>query len=81
MLDPDACAGIAVQRPDDQRNPVEKETLRTTFAANKRPAEIVVYAGTMHGWCPPDSRVYNAAQADRAWARMLALFEASLRKA
>jgi carboxymethylenebutenolidase len=72
---------IAVAENDDQRNPVEKEALRTTFAANKRLAEIEVYAGTMHGWCPPDSRVYNAAQADRAWARMLALFEASLRKA
>jgi carboxymethylenebutenolidase len=32
----------------------------------------------MHGWCPPDSKVYNQAQADRAWERMLALFQKAL---
>ncbi|MES2339726.1 MAG: dienelactone hydrolase family protein [Pseudomonadota bacterium] len=69
---------IAVAENDDKRNPVEKETLRTTFAANKRPAEIEVYAGTMHGWCPPDSKVYNATQANRAWDRQLALFRKAL---
>lgn len=72
---------VAVAENDDKRNPVEKETLRTTFAANKLGAEIEVYPGTMHGWCPPDSRVYNAAQADRAWERLLKLFEGSLGKA
>lgn len=69
---------IALAENDDKRNPVEKETLRASFAANNRPAEIEVYAGTMHGWCPPDSRVYNGEQADKAWARMLALFEKAL---
>ena len=42
------------------------------------PAEIEVYAGALHGWCPPDSRVYNEAQAERAWSRLLALFETAL---
>ena len=42
------------------------------------PAEIEVYTGTKHGWCPPDSRVYDAAQADKAWGRMLELFKTSL---
>ncbi len=69
---------IAIAENDDARAPTEKDTLRTAFAAAKLPAEIEVYPGTMHGWCPPDSRVYNAAQADRAWARMLALFETAL---
>ena len=32
----------------------------------------------MHGWCPPDSRVYNEAQAERAWSRLLALFASAL---
>jgi carboxymethylenebutenolidase len=32
----------------------------------------------MHGWCPPDSKVYNHAQAERAWSRMLALFQKRL---
>ena len=69
---------IAIAANDDARSPADKDTLRTAFAAAKLPAEIEVYQGTMHGWCPPDSRVYDAAQADRAWSRMLALFGAAL---
>ena len=52
--------------------------LREAFAQAKLPAEIEVYAGTLHGWCPPDSQVYNAEQAEKAWARMLALFKTAL---
>lgn len=69
---------IAIAENDDARAPTDKETLRTAFAAARLPAEIEVYAGTMHGWCPPDSHVYNAAQADKAWGRMLALFGTAL---
>jgi dienelactone hydrolase len=69
---------IAIAANDDARSPTDKDVLRTSFAAVKRPAEIAVYDGTMHGWCPPDSRVYNAAQADKAWNRMLALFSTAL---
>lgn len=69
---------FAVAENDDQRNPQEKETVRAAFAAAKLPAEIEVYAGTMHGWCPPDSKVYNQVQADKAWARQLALFKRAL---
>lgn len=69
---------IAIAANDDARSPTEKDTLKAAFAAAKLPAEIEVYQGTMHGWCPPDSRVYNAAQADKAWGRMLALFETAL---
>ena len=69
---------FAVAANDDQRNPQEKETVRAAFAAAKLPAEIEVYEGAMHGWCPPDSKVYNQAQAERAWARQLALFGRAL---
>ncbi|WP_010545628.1 dienelactone hydrolase family protein [Sphingomonas elodea] len=65
---------LAVAENDDARAPGDKEALRTAFVAAKVPAEIEVYAGAMHGWCPPDSRAYNAAQADRAWDRLLATF-------
>ena len=65
---------FAIAENDDARAPGDKDALRTAFTAAKVPAEIEVYAGTMHGWCPPDSRVYNAAQADRAWDRLLATF-------
>ncbi len=69
---------FAIAGNDDARSPGDKDALRTAFAAAKLPAEIEVYKGTMHGWCPPDSKVYDAAQADRAWARMLALFGKAL---
>ncbi|RZM06823.1 MAG: dienelactone hydrolase family protein, partial [Sphingomonas sp.] len=69
---------IAIAENDDQRAPTDKDTLRADFAAAKLLAEIEVYAGTKHGWCPPDSRVYDAAQADKAWGRMLALFGRTL---
>ena len=69
---------IAIAANDDARAPTDKDTLRTAFAAAKRPAEVEVYAGTMHGWCPPDSHVYDAAQANRAWDRMLVLFGKAL---
>jgi carboxymethylenebutenolidase len=69
---------VAIAVNDDERQPEAKNVLRDSFAAAKLPAEIEVYAGAMHGWCPPDSRVYNPEQAEKAWARMLALFERSL---
>ncbi len=69
---------IAIAANDDARAPTEKDVLRAAFAAAKRPAEIEVYPETMHGWCPPDSKVYNPVQADRAWGRMLALFATAL---
>jgi carboxymethylenebutenolidase len=69
---------FAVAENDDQRNPGEKDRLRETYAAAKLPAEIEVYAGAMHGWCPPDSRVYNQAQAERAWERLLSLLKTAL---
>ena len=47
--------------------------LRAAYVAAKLPAEIEVYPAD-HGWCPPDSRAYDRAQAERAWSRQLALF-------
>ena len=69
---------IAIAENDDQREPETKNVLRESFAKTRLPAEIEVYAGTMHGWCPPDSHVYNKEQAEKAWSRMLALFSNSL---
>jgi carboxymethylenebutenolidase len=69
---------IAIADNDDQKEPAAKDTLRTAFAAVKRPAEIEVYTGAMHGWCPPDAPAYNKEAAEKAWARQLALFEKAL---
>ena len=69
---------FAIAENDDQKDPEAKTVLRDVFAAAGLPAEIEVYAGTLHGWCPPDSAVYHEAQAERAWSRLLALFETAL---
>jgi carboxymethylenebutenolidase len=69
---------IAIASNDDARSPNDKTTLRETFAKANLPAEIEVYADAAHGWCPPDSRVYNEAQAEKAWSRLLALYGKAL---
>lgn len=69
---------IAIAENDDANEPEAKETLREHFAANGLDAEIEVYAGAQHGWCVPDSAVYHEEQAERAWSRMLALFDKAL---
>jgi carboxymethylenebutenolidase len=69
---------IAIAENDDKRSPNEKDVLKETFAKAKLPAEIEVYAGAAHGWCPPDSQVYNEPQAEKAWSRLLALYGKAL---
>ncbi len=68
---------FAVAENDDQRDPTAKDVLKATFAAAKLPAEIEVYAAA-HGWCPPDSAVYDEKLAERAWSRLLVLFKTAL---
>jgi len=69
---------IAIAANDDQRAPKDKDVMKETFAAAKLPAEIEVYEGAAHGWCPPDSGVYNEPQAEKAWSRLLALYGKAL---
>lgn len=69
---------IAIAENDDQREPQAQDTLRKAFADAGLPAEIGVYAGTKHGWCPPDAAVYDHDQAEKAWGRLLALFGSAL---
>jgi carboxymethylenebutenolidase len=69
---------IAIAANDDARSPNEKTVLKETFTAAKLPAEIEVYENAAHGWCPPDSGVYNEPQAEKAWTRLLALYSKAL---
>jgi len=69
---------VAIAANDDAREPAVKDTLRAAFAQAQRPAEIEVYSGTKHGWCPTDSPVYDHDQAEKAWSRALALFARAL---
>ena len=68
---------IAIADNDDKSRPGEKDVLKDTFGKAKLSAEIEVYMGA-HGWCPPDSQVYNREESERAWARLLALYGKAL---
>jgi carboxymethylenebutenolidase len=69
---------IAIAVNDDARSPTDKSVLKDTFTRASLPAEIEVYADAAHGWCPPDSRVYNQVQAEKAWSRLLVLYGKAL---
>jgi carboxymethylenebutenolidase len=70
--------GIAAN--DDMRQPDAKVKLKEAFPA----AEIEVYSGSNHGWCVPDMPaqngmpIYNKPDAERAWAKLVALYAAAL---
>jgi carboxymethylenebutenolidase len=65
---------IAIAANDDTSRPNDKTVLKETLGAA---AEVEVYKGA-HGWCPPDSTVYNEQEAERAWSRLLALYGKAL---
>ena len=73
--------GIAAN--DDMRQPDAKDKLREAFAAAHVPAEIEVY-GSNHGWCVADmplqngKPIYNKADAERAWGKLVALYKLAL---
>ena len=69
---------VAIAENDDARSPNDKTILKETFAKANLEAEIEVYAGAAHGWCPPDSQVYNEPQAEKAWSRLLVLYGKAL---
>jgi carboxymethylenebutenolidase len=69
---------VAIAGNDDMREPESKNVLKKTFADNKLAAEVEVYEGSMHGWCPPDSQVYDMALAEKAWSRAQVLFKKAL---
>ncbi|HSP66409.1 MAG TPA: dienelactone hydrolase family protein [Bryobacteraceae bacterium] len=68
---------IAIAQSDDTPRPNEKTVLKETFEKAKLSADIEVYAA-MHGWCPPDSTVYNEQLAEKAWTKLLALYGKAL---
>jgi carboxymethylenebutenolidase len=76
---------IAVAANDDAQQPDAKTALKQAFEVAKVPAEIEVYPQAQHGWCVSDmpmqangQPIYNKADADRAWVKLLALYKAGL---
>jgi carboxymethylenebutenolidase len=74
---------FGVASNDDSRQPDAKDKLKEAFAAAKVAAEIEVYP-SVHGWCVPDmpmqsgAPIYNKPDAERAWAKLVALYKAAL---
>lgn len=69
---------VAIAANDDSRSPNDKTAMKNTFEKAGVPAEIEVYTGSSHGWCPPDSKVYNEPLAEKAWSRLLVLYGKAL---
>jgi carboxymethylenebutenolidase len=70
--------GIAAN--DDMQQPDAKVKLKEAFDAAKVPVEIEVYPSAQHGWCVPDmpNNLYSKADAERAWAKLVALYKTAL---
>jgi carboxymethylenebutenolidase len=75
--------GIAAN--DDAQQPDAKTKLKEAFDAAKVPAEVEVYPQAQHGWCVPDmpkqpngQPIYSKPDAERAWGKLLALYQAGL---
>jgi carboxymethylenebutenolidase len=69
---------VAIAESDDKNSPTDKTAIKEAFDKAHLPAEVEVYAGTAHGWCPPDTNVYNEMAAEKAWSRLLALYGKAL---
>ena len=68
---------VAIAENDDAKQPDGKDKLKAAFAAAKLPATVEVYPA-QHGWCVKTGAVYNPAEAERAWAALVALYKRSL---
>jgi carboxymethylenebutenolidase len=68
---------VAIAENDDMREPESKNILKKAFADAKVDAEVEVYKAA-HGWCPPDTTVYDRDESERAWGRMMAMFQKAL---
>ena len=72
---------FGVAASDDQRQPEAKDKLKESFTKAGVPAEVEVYSAK-HGWCVPDmpmedgAPIYDEAQAERAWRKLVALYKA-----
>lgn len=70
---------FAIASDDDEREPDAKGKLKEAFAAAGVSAEIEVFPRALHGFCVPDSKAAeNKEDAERAWAKLLALYKEAL---
>jgi carboxymethylenebutenolidase len=69
---------ICIADSDDKKEPNSKTVLKKAFDEHHLKNEVEVYTGAQHGWCPPDSGVYDMDLAEKAWGRLLATFKTAL---
>lgn len=69
---------VAIAANDHEKQPEAEGILREAFKAAGQPATVEVYEGANHGWCMPDSPVYNEPQAERAWSQLMKDFKTAL---
>jgi len=70
---PDAHILIAIGKNDDASAPDGKVALAAAGEAAAAEVTVEVYGGD-HGWTVLDSPVYDKAEAERAWAALLAMY-------
>lgn len=68
---------IAVAKNDDAKAPDDKTTFAKAAKDAGRKATVEVYAGD-HGWTVPDSPVYSAPAAEKAYTDLLTLYSSAL---
>ncbi len=75
---------FGVAQNDDARQPEAKVKLKEAFEAAKVPVEVELYPAALHGWCIADmpmqgtEPIYKKDDAEKAWAKLLALYKAGL---
>ena len=76
---------FAIATNDDMQQPDAKTKLKEAFDAAKVPVDVEVFSQAQHGWCVPDmpaqangQPIDNKADADRAWAKLVAMYKAAL---
>ncbi|WP_091741005.1 dienelactone hydrolase family protein [Phenylobacterium immobile] len=73
----DATYLVCIAKNDDGKDPQSKVILTETFAKTGKSGTVEVYGGD-HGWCVPDSAVYNQGEAERAWGNLLKTYKTAL---
>ncbi|ANU06489.1 dienelactone hydrolase family protein [Paraurantiacibacter namhicola] len=75
--DPAAHFQIAIAQDDDAKAPDHDNILQQSLTGAPRMGEVEVFPAN-HGWTVLDSPAYDRAAAERAWGRMLAIYQRSL---
>jgi len=68
---------VLVAENDDKQDPTVKDKLKAALDAAKLKSKVEVYPAD-HGWTVKGSQVYEEAEAERAWAELLALYKRAL---